>query len=82
MAFKLYDFRNTGTHKNIVNVRVEVNLHEDVNSGKGWSSRPHIFFKDDPDSNLEIVRYLEDRIQKMKDLIASIINKEPSLSLE
>jgi len=33
-----------------------------------------------PDSTLEIIPYLEDRIQRMKGLINGIIQKEPALA--
>jgi hypothetical protein len=48
-------------------------------TGKRSSSPMRIFFKDDPDSDLEIIPYLEDRIQKMEKLIEKIMEKEPSL---
>ena len=38
------------------------------------------YFAADPESKLEMIPYLEDRIQKMKDLITSIIQKEPALA--
>ena len=42
---KLYDFRNTGTHKSILNVRLEVNLFENTNTGKGSSGPTRIFLR-------------------------------------
>jgi len=77
---KLNDMRNTGTHRKILNLSSEVNLFENVNTGKGSSGATRIYFKDDPDTDLEIIPYLEDRIQKMEALIQTIINKEPLLS--
>jgi hypothetical protein len=67
----LIDIRNTGTHINLINKRVEVEI------GKPGPNR--VCFAADPDSTLEIIPYLEDRIQKVRDLVESIMQKEPSL---
>jgi hypothetical protein len=72
---KLIDFRNTGMHNNILNVRHEVELKEDLNTGESSSGPMRIYFKDDPDSNLEVIPYLEERIQKMKQLIDNILSR-------
>jgi hypothetical protein len=61
------DLRNTGTNRSIINVRF----------AKG---NMHISLMEDSDSNLEIIPYLDDRIQKMRDLIDTIISREPLLS--
>jgi len=60
------DLRNTGTHRSIINVRF----------AKG---NMHITLTEDSDSDLEIIPYLDDRIQKMRDLIDTIISREPLL---
>lgn len=62
----LTDLRNTGTHRSIINV-----------SFAGGNTR--ITFAEDPKSDLEIIPYLDDRIQRMRELIDSIISKEPLL---
>ena len=62
----LIDLRNTGTHRSIINV-----------SFAGGNTR--ITFAEDPKSELEIIPYLDDRIQRMRDLIDNIIRKDPSL---
>lgn len=61
------DLRNTSTHRSIINVRF----------AKG---NMHISLREDSDSDLEIIPYLDDRIQKMRDLIDTIISREPLLS--
>ena len=61
------DLRNTSTHRSIINVRF----------AKG---NMHITLTEDSDSDLEIIPYLDDRIQKMRDLIDTIISREPLLS--
>jgi len=61
------ELRNTGTHRSIINVRF----------AKG---NMHISLTEDSDSDLEIIPYLDDRIQKMRDLIDTIISREPLLS--
>jgi len=62
----LTDLRNIGTHRSIINV-----------SFAGGNTR--ITFVEDPKSELEIIPYLDDRIQRMRDLIDNIIRKDPSL---
>ena len=62
----LSDLRNTGTHRSIINV-----------SFAGGNTR--ITFVEDPKSDLEIIPYLDDRIQRMRELIDNIISKEPLL---
>ena len=62
----LIDVTNTGTHRSIINV-----------SFAGGNT--HITFVEDPKSELEIIPYLDDRIQRMRDLIDNIIRKDPSL---
>jgi hypothetical protein len=62
----LTDLRNTDTHRSIINV-----------SFAGGNTR--ITFVEDPKSELEIIPYLDDRIQRMRDLIDNIIRKDPSL---
>ena len=63
----LTDLRNTGTHRSIINL-----------SFAGGDTR--ITFVEDPKSDLEIIPYLDDRIQRMRDLIDTIISREPLLS--
>jgi len=62
----LTDLRNTGTHRSIINVSFA-------------GGNMHITFIEDPKSDLEIIPYLDDRIQRMRELIDNIINKEPLL---
>jgi hypothetical protein len=69
----LMDLRNIGTHRNILNYRYEASLFENANTGKGSSGPVRVYFKEEPDSKLEIIPYLEDRIQKMEQLIGTIL---------
>jgi hypothetical protein len=62
----LIDLRNTDTHRSIINV-----------SSAGGNTR--ITFVEDPKSELEIIPYLDDRIQRMRDLIDNIIRKDLSV---
>jgi hypothetical protein len=62
----LTDLRNTGTHRSIIN----------VNFARG---NMHITFVEDPNFELEIIPYFDDRIQRMRDLVDNIIRKEPLL---
>jgi hypothetical protein len=76
----LYELRNAGTHRAIIPKKVAVELYENANTGQGWSGPTKTYFAADPESKLEMIQHLEDRIQKMKDLINGIIQKENSLS--
>jgi hypothetical protein len=60
----LIDLRNTGTHRSIIHVNFA-------------GGNTHITFVEDPKSDLEIIPYLDDRIQRMRDLIDIIISKGP-----
>jgi hypothetical protein len=60
----LIELRNTGTHRSIINVNFD-------------GGNTHITFVEDPKSDLEIIPYLDDRIQRMRDLIDNIISKGP-----
>jgi hypothetical protein len=62
----LTDLRNTGTHRSIINV-----------SFAGGDTG--ITFIEDPKSDFEIIPYLDDRIQRMRELIDNIISREPLL---
>jgi len=65
----LIELRNIGMHRSVLN----------LNHSSGSKQKS---FVADTNSGLDVIAYLEDRIQKMKNLIASIINKEPLLFLE
>ena len=60
----LIDLRNTSTHRSIINVNFA-------------GGNTHVTFVDDTKSDLEIIPYLDDRIQRMRDLIDNIISKGP-----
>ena len=62
----LIELRNIGMHRRILN----------LNHSAGSKQKS---FVADTKSDLDVIGYLEDRIQKMKELIASIINKEQLL---
>jgi hypothetical protein len=62
----LTDLRNTGTNRSIINVSFA-------------GGNMHITFVKDPKSELEVIPYLDDRIQRMRELIDNIISKDPSL---
>jgi hypothetical protein len=63
----LTDLRNTGTHRSIINISFA-------------GGNMNITFVEDPESDSDIIPYLDDRIQRMRDLIDNIIRKEPLLS--
>lgn len=62
----LVDLRNTGTHRSIINISFA-------------GGNMNITFVEDPESDSDIIPYLDDRIQRMRDLIDNIIRKEPLL---
>ncbi len=71
----LIEIRNAGTHRTIINKRIDVQIVET----QGTPIPNRTFFAADPDSTLEIVPYLQDRIRKVKDLVEAIMQKEASL---
>ena len=62
----LTDLRNTGMHRSIINVSFA-------------GGNMNITFVEDPQADSDIIPYLDDRIQRMRDLIDNIIRKEPLL---
>ena len=76
----LNDLRNQSMHRGLINVKVSQNLHEDVNTNANTGDRPKVFLVTYCQSNLEVIPYFEDSIQKMTDLIERIKNKLPELN--
>jgi hypothetical protein len=76
----LGEIRNTGMHRSVISIRYEIELKEDLNTGKRSSSPMRIYFKDDPDPKLDVIPYLENSINQMKGLIYTIINSDPLLA--
>ena len=62
----LTDLRNTGTHRTIINISFA-------------GGNMNITFVEDPQADSDIIPYLDDHIQRMRDLIDNIIRKEPLL---
>jgi hypothetical protein len=62
----LTDLRNTGTHRSIINISFA-------------GGNMNITFVEDPQADSDIIPYLDDHIQRMRDLIDNIIRKEPLL---
>jgi hypothetical protein len=62
----LTDLRNTGIHTSIINISFA-------------GGNMNITFVEDPQADSDIIPYLDDRIQRMRDLIDNIITKEPLL---
>jgi hypothetical protein len=62
----LTDLRNTGMHRSIINISFA-------------GGNMNIAFVEDPHSYSDIIPYLDDHIQRMRDLIDNIIRKEPLL---
>jgi hypothetical protein len=62
----LTDLRNTGMHRSIIN----------ISFARG---NMNITFVEDPQADSDIIPYLDDHIQRMRDLIDNIIRKEPLL---
>jgi hypothetical protein len=62
----LTDLRNTGMHRSIINISFA-------------GGNMNITFVEDPQADSDIILYLDDHIQRMRDLIDNIIRKEPLL---
>jgi hypothetical protein len=68
--WNLNELRNIGTHRTLLNIRVDM------------AYEPHritFIIKPDRVTDTEVVPYLADSIKRMKDLIASIMIKDPIL---
>jgi hypothetical protein len=75
----LNDLRVQSTHRNLLNIRVDQGIKENINTGTSSASEPQVYFKSDPQKNLEIIPFLEASLQNMKKLVEDIENKEPVL---
>jgi hypothetical protein len=62
----LTDLRNTGMRRSIINISFA-------------GGNMNITFVEDPQADSDIILYLDDHIQRMRDLIDNIIRKEPLL---
>jgi hypothetical protein len=76
----LRDLRNQGLHRSLINKHVRNSLFDDVNTGKSWSSRPRVSLVTNPQTDLEIIPYLQDSYDKINNLIENIIHNESSLN--
>ena len=75
----LNDLRIQSTHRNLLNIRVDQEIKENITTGTSSSSEPQVYFKSDPQKNLEIIPFLEAGLKDMKKLVEDIENKEPLL---
>jgi hypothetical protein len=66
----LKDIRNQGLHRSLINKHVRVG-----------GTRTIVSLKTDPQTDLEIIPYLEDSINRTKKLINNIIQNEPLLKM-
>ncbi|MFL6322523.1 MAG: hypothetical protein ACJ71K_08800 [Nitrososphaeraceae archaeon] len=64
----------------MINKHVSVGLFENVNTDKSSSSGTRVSLRTDPQTDLEVIPYLEDSFNKIKNLIDDIIRNEPSLN--
>jgi hypothetical protein len=76
---RVNELRNTGVHRNIINIRKSTTIEDSLSSKTTRSSRWRISFTVEDGQTLQIIPYLDDSIQTMKVLIESIISKEPLL---
>jgi hypothetical protein len=65
----LRDLRNRGMHRKLINIQVSLG-----------GERRVICLMTNPQTDLEVLPYLKDSLQKVKDLIEDIKTKEPSLT--
>jgi predicted transcriptional regulator len=69
-------------YRNLLNIHVVHTIEENVNSGTSSSNKAQVFFVSDPDKKLDIIPFLENSLQNMKNLVENIKNKEPLLRNE
>ncbi len=75
----LNELRNKGIHRNIILLRKGMMIEENLNTRTTTSPPMRITFTFEDGQNLDVIRYLDYSIQKMRILIEDIIAKEPSL---
>jgi hypothetical protein len=81
----LNELRNHSIHRAMISKRVKTQIHEDVNTDTSRSDKPEIYFLVNPLDNYkspmskQVIPYLEESIQQMKDLIEDLRNKESLL---
>ena len=84
--WKLNELRNHSIHRKMLNKHIKVGLYENINTGESSSSSPEEYFLADPTDpkptpmNIQIIAYLEESLQNMKNLIANIRSKDPLLN--
>lgn len=84
--WKLNELRNHSIHRKMLNKHIKVGLYENINIGESSSSSPEEYFLADPTDpnptpmNKQIIDYLEESLQNMKNLIANIRSKDPLLN--
>jgi hypothetical protein len=81
----LNELRNNSIHRKVLNKQISVHLVEDVNTNTSSSTKPEVYFlvnpRDEKKSPMkkQVIPYLEESLQNMKDLIDNIKSKDPLL---
>jgi hypothetical protein len=77
----LKDVRNQGLHRSLINIHVRVGIYDDVNTGKTRSDTSKVLLRTDPQTDLEIIPYLQDSINRTRKLIEDVMQNEPLLKI-
>lgn len=72
----LNQLRNTGIHRRIIPIKKGITIYENLNNHTTTTSPWKITFTFEDGQTLELLPYLKDSMQKMKDLIERILQKE------
>jgi Cthe_2314-like HEPN len=81
----LNELRNHSIHRNVLNKQISIQLVEDINTYTSSSIKPEVYFLVNPRDenkspmNKQVIRYLEESLQNMIDMIANIRSKDPLL---
>ena len=73
------DDTNSPDYLKTLRTHVKAGIRENVNTGKSWSDKNKVSLRGNPQTDLEVIPYLEDNIDRTKNLIDYIIRKEPLL---
>jgi hypothetical protein len=68
-------------HRKIINVHTHASLVEDVTRAQDPFAINKVSLITEPQTDLEVIPYLEDSLKKTRDLIGTIIASEPLLKI-
>jgi hypothetical protein len=77
----LKELRNEGMHRDILKVQTHASFVEDITRTTDPFAITKVHLMTDPQTDLEVIPYLEDSLKKTRALIGTIIANEPLLKM-